>query len=246
MLMSTCTAYGSAILITSPNQLYSTDVLNWSQLGGDQAAVASNFFAYTTSLTGSTFVDTVSVKMASGAGRTLQAGTDWAAGNGFDNNDALLQTSSDGTRGSGPITLGLNGSFGVGAYIDTGDAVGQFTARIQAFTGINTVLLDTTVKSDLSGDPLFIGALDTKADITRLVLSLYVNGVVDNNIIIDKLLFQNQAGSPPPVIFNTPLAPPITLPAQVDPVPEPGAISLMLLGCLGLIYKGRNRFRKGC
>jgi len=241
--MSSCTAYGGAILVTSPNQLYSTDALTWSQLGGDQAAVASNFFAYTTSLTGSTFVDTVSVKMSAGTGRVLQAGTDWSAGNGFDDNDALLQSSADGTRGSGPITFGLNGSFGVGAYVDTGDAVGQFTARIQAFTGINTVLLDTRVTST-NGDPLFIGALDTKADITRLVLSLYVNGVADNNIIIDKLLFQNQAGSPPPVIVNLPLALPIFQPAAADPAPEPGAISLMLLGCLGLIYKGRNRFRK--
>jgi hypothetical protein len=245
MLMSGCAAYGSAVLITSPNQLLTTDVMNWSQLGGDQAAVASNFFAYTSSLTGSTFVDTVSVRMNGAAGgRQLQAGTDWAAGQGFDNNDALLQTSSTGTNGDGPITFGLNGSYGVGAYVDTGDAVGQFTARIQAFSGINTVLLDTKITSDNTGDPLFVGALDTKSDISRLVVSLFVNGVQDNNIVIDKLLFQNQAGSPLPVTL-TPLAP-ITQPAPVSAVPEPGAISLMLLGCLGLVYKGRNRFRKGC
>lgn len=245
VLLSSCTAYGGAILVTNPNQIYSTDVLNWSQLGADKTSVWSNFFAYTSSVDpSSSFVDTVSGRLTSGNGRVMQAGVDWTASGGIQANDALLQTSSTGTNGTGPLTLSMSGSYGVGAYIDS-DGVGAFTARIQAFSGLNSVL-DTTVTSS-NGDAIFLGVLDTKADITRVVYSLMSApvGFSTGDFVMDKILFQNSASAPlssPPITApsSAPLAP---ISTAADPAPEPGSIGLMIIGCVALGFKFRKRLR---
>src|SRR5436189_22631 len=81
---------------------------------------------------------------------------------------------------------------GIGAYIDAAGA-GAFTARIQVFTGLNSVLDSTLdVKSDDSGDPLFIGALSATSNISKVIFSLTkVTAGSPNDFILDKILFQN-------------------------------------------------------
>jgi hypothetical protein len=70
-------AYGSAILVTSPSQLSTTDVVLWSQLGSDQSYVSQMFFA------GSSLNESINGHLDNGAGTVLSAGTDWKTGGGI-------------------------------------------------------------------------------------------------------------------------------------------------------------------
>ena len=235
LLLSSCSIYASPILVTSASQLNMTDVLDWSQFGGDKTSIAQNFYGSTSSLTDSGNSISVSGKFANGSGTILSAGTDALSGPGIDNNDALLSTKTGGAQDG--ISLSFAGAYGAGGYLEL-PSLGQFTAHIQAFSGMNSVL-DMSVKSDLAGDPLFVGVLDTKADITRVVYSLVnlQNGLVSTgNFMMDKFYLQNTAQAPPlvlPQILVTPLA--------AVSNPEPGMISLMSLGCLAIGWKLRKR-----
>lgn len=238
LLLTGCSMYASPILVTSPSQLNMTDVLDWSQFGGDKTSLLqSNFYGSTSSLTGSSFSEMVSGKFTSGGGTILDAGIDAAQGTGMSANDALLSTNTGGKTDG--ISLGFAGTYGVGAYLEVPGA-GAFTARIQAYAGLNSVF-DMSVNGT-AGNDIFLGVLDTKSDITRVVYSLtsLVNGVPvtsGGNFIMDSLFFQNTSLAP------TVALPPLVVVVAPAATPEPGMMSLMGLGVAVLAWKFRKRSR---
>jgi hypothetical protein len=235
LLLSSCSIYASPILVTSPSQLNMTDVLDWSQFGGDKTALQQNFYASTTSMTDSGYSVSVAGKFANGTGSILSAGTDALSGAGIDSGDALLATNT-GNRPDG-ISLSFAGTYGAGAYLEL-PSLGQFTVRIQAFAGMNSVY-DMAVTST-GTDPLFVGVLDNKSDITRVVYSLVSmpgsTSSLTGNFMMDKFYLQNTSAAPTVVLPQI-----ITAPVTVADNPEPGMLSLMGLGCLAIGWKLRKR-----
>jgi hypothetical protein len=214
--------------VTSPDQLNSTDIVDWKQLGPNNTNVSQNFFAMTTPTTaGSTYTELVSGRLDAGFGKIKLASV---ANGSIDKNDTLLSTNDNG-----PVTLNFSQSWGIGTYIDAADG-GQFTARIQAYAGINSVL-DLTLSSNLAGDPIFMGVLDTQQELTSVTYSLTnVATGSQTNFILDKIMFQNTSQARAPIVF----APLVISQLSVDN-PEPGALSLMMLGFAALGWKLRSR-----
>jgi hypothetical protein len=234
--------YGSTFLVTNPSALNSTDVVNWGQFGGDLTSISQTLNA------GSTMNDSVSGQLASGNGTIVVAGTDAASGTGIAAGDTLLST-NDGTTTNvnAPLTLSTMPVYGEGAFIE-GTGPGQFTANIQAFAGVNSVL-DMSVTSDLAGDPIFIGVSDSSAEITSVVYSLTVgSGNTTGNFAMDSLFIQNRyvAPAPPPVVTDpVPPAPVFTptVPVTTDSTaPEPGMAPLLAGALLtfGFMLKKRR------
>ena len=217
-------AYGAPVLITSLGALSANDSVSLAQLGIDQTVLGSSFSATSAgslAITGS---------FANGAGSIISVvcpaspSCSWIpSGAGFNAGDSLIVT-SDGVGGStGPLTLGFSSLFGAGLEIQV-DVPGTFTARIQAFNGLNPLTGVLTESSNGSGDPLFIGVLDTLPDITGITIGLSSCGGFGcnvNDFAVDTLFLKTNA---------------------VSGVPEPSSAMLLALGLLALAgWRERKR-----
>jgi hypothetical protein len=215
-------AYGSVILVTSPSQLSTSDVVLWSQLGSDQTYVSQKF------LVRSTLNEGIGGYLETGPGAVMSAGTDWKTGAGIAANDALLSAADLSGNGGAPLDLSFMAPlYGGGAYIQAAGS-GPFTARIQAFVGMNSVL-DMTVKSDAAGDAIFLGLLDNVSEITKVTYSLMSApiGYSPGDFVLDKFFLQNQPFSGVPIV-------PVS-------APEPGTASILALSLLALGFKLKKR-----
>ncbi len=228
LLGASTSLYAGAVLVSNPNQMPSTvDVLTWNQLGADQSSVASTFLAYTAG--NATGNEPVVGHLANGKATLITAGTDWTASPGITDGESLLWTDA-GTGGSGPVTLSTMPISGLGSYIQA-DGGGQFTANIQAFAGVNSVL-DLSVTSDSAGDAVFLGVSDSAAEITRVVYSLTSApiGYSTNDFVLGQLYVQDP--------FLHVVAPPVlTVIPQANTAPEPGMAPLVGLA-LPLLFLG--------
>jgi hypothetical protein len=102
------------------------------------------------------------------------------------------------------------------------DLPGAFTAQVEAFNGA-TLLGTESLGSDAAGDPIFIGAQDTVADITSLVLSC-TGACSNNDFAVDTLRSLN--------------------PGVVTPTPEPASLLLLASALIGMGFsKSRRRVR---
>jgi hypothetical protein len=142
-----------------------------------------------------------------------------------------MLTGTASTQGA-PLTLNVSPVYGVGTYIQAATAAGdtgtQFTARIQAFAGVTSVLTES-VTSDLAGDAVFLGVSAATAEITRVIFSLTdaSGNVISGNFVLDKLYLENSLVVPPP---SDPVS-----------VPEPGMALLVSSGLLALVLGLRKR-----
>ena len=231
--------YGSTIyLVTNGTSGYSsieapaalsgsTNFVQWSQLG---SSVSQSFSAWSSE---NAFV---SGGLGSGTGKvvTACATCKFQSDNGIGSNDALVLTNSTSSQGA-PVTLNVSPEYGVGAYIQAasinGDTGAQFTARIQAFAGVTSVL-NTTVTSDLAGDAVFLGVSASVAEITRVIFTLTdANGnPTAGNYVLDSVYLQNAFV---PVV--------VAIPAADGNVPEPNMMSLVGSGLLALVFGLRKR-----
>jgi hypothetical protein len=154
-------------LVTSFAGVKPNDWTKWSQLGADQTAIAANFNA--TSAAG--------VKING----SLQGGNNggllavecppppapfpfpcsWTGGNNgaspFSPRDTLIWT-FDGSNYNAPLSLSFGRALDGAGLLIQAESPGQYTAQIEAFLGGKS-LGTFTEKSDVNGDPEFIGVL---------------------------------------------------------------------------------------
>ncbi|HEX3414774.1 MAG TPA: PEP-CTERM sorting domain-containing protein [Stellaceae bacterium] len=194
------------------------DSTSWAGLGADQTLLGKTFSAT------STAGNSISGSFAGNHGLVAVVGTSWPAGPGFNSGDRLVwafDNSVSVNAGSGPLTLGFGTAVlagGVEIQSDAAgitDAAGIFTAQVQAFNGA-TSLGTFALASDAAGDPIFLGARDTVADITSLafVLTTCRGAPCDiNDFAVDTLRSINPATSS---------------------APEPGTLALLGTSLLGL------------
>jgi hypothetical protein len=207
IVSATASFAGIVTLVTSPAP-WSNDSVTWGQLGADQSIIPNQFSA--TSMGG----DSINGKFGGTTGIVLTAGSSWTPLTGaFANGDMLIWSfDSNGNAGTGPVTLQFPVGFGAGAVIQP-DALGPFTAQVELFNGL--IPLGSVTLTSNTGDAIFIGALDTTAEVTSAVFSLTAAGTSPNNstnnlgdFALDTLFLENAVSSG---------------------APEPG--SLVLLGC---------------
>jgi len=208
------TAYGSVIKVTDPTTMPTTDFVQWGQLLNQGSQVSSYI---TTQSTTSDWVFGYlpaggSIVTAPTENSGVQAGDDLLAANG-----GSLQVT--------PVTP----IYGIGAYID-GDGVDPFTATIQVFTGVSSVLESVT---STDGDPIFLGASDgTSQAITRVIFSLTSGGAFE----LDSLYIQNTSTQQQQVQKLL-----ITQQQTQSGVPEPGTASLLGIALLTTGFTLRKR-----
>jgi hypothetical protein len=203
-----------------------TGFYNWSQLGVDQTVVSNNFTASASlgpTVTGS-FATSPNDGLVAVVCPPVSGSCSWTpSGTGFSANDSLLWAfdNSGGGSGTGSITLSFGSPVvGAGAWVEA-DTLGSYTARIEAFNG-STSLGFFTATSNSSGDPVFLGVLQSPAvfNITKIVFSLTscagCNGGAGDlgDFAIDSLL--------------------------INDTPEPGTMFLLAAGLAGIAWKARK------
>jgi hypothetical protein len=223
VLMLLATGSARAGVISLWNGSGSNDSTSWAGLGSDGTSIASPFTATSTggvAITGS---------FAGGTGLTsvscpASPSCSWTGG--FAAGDHLVWAFNNATgTGTGALTLSFGAAVLAGGLELQADAPGAFTAQVQAFDG-GSLLGTESLTSDTAGDPIFIGALDTVAEITSLSFDLTscAAGCDPHDFAVDTLLSEN--------------------PSTTPPVPEPASVLLFggALTALGLIRLGRPRF----
>jgi len=237
LICASSTLYGSAIVVTNPALVHTSDILDWAQLGSAGSLVYTNSYLLSS---GDAGTEMAGARLANGTGMIETAcasGCGFQANSGIAANDALLLT-TNGYSKSAPITLSVMPAYGLGTYLQeataTGDAGGQFTARIQAYAGVSSVL-DASVTSDAAGDAVFLGVSDTARELTKVIFSMTDSNGKATNFVLDTVYIQNTVA----------LAPPPLRPLIADGAPEPGVISLFGSGLLALAFGFRKRAARG-
>jgi len=156
--------------VTSRVALAGNDFVDWGQFGVEGTNVPSGSIA-----TSNSTAITATVTNAFGFSRYDQ-GSGWT-GN-FAPGDRLLysQNASDTTYVGGPVTIDFStGLFGAGAQIQR-NYYGGFVGSIEAFDSTNTFLGFFTLTGVSNGkadnSAIFLGVMDTTADIFRIVFNV--------------------------------------------------------------------------
>ncbi len=196
-------AFGAPILVTTAGALGANDSAAWGQLGGDLTTLGASFSAL------SVGGKAVSGAFGGGAGSVVSVvcpaapSCSWIpSGTGFSAGDSLIVTSNANGGATGPLSLSFPAVLGAGLEIQV-DQPGTYTAQILGFNGASQIA-SFTEASNGSGDPLFIGLLDTVADITKITVNLSVCGGLGcnvNDFAVDTLLLKQPVitgGTPEP------------------------------------------------
>ena len=207
------TTQADALLIWNGTSPAANDSTSWAGLGPDGTTIPSPFHA--TSTDGVAITGT----FAGGSGLTAVQGVSWTGG--FPAGDHLVWTFNNATNtGTAPLTLAFGTAVFAGGLEIQADLPGAFTAQVQAFDGATSLGIEN-LASDAAGDPIFIGAQDTTADITSLVFSC-TGACANNDFAVDTLLSINPQAPPPPT-------------------PEPGTLALLGSSLLGFAALRRRR-----
>jgi hypothetical protein len=224
--MACAPLFAGPVLVTTPGALGSNDSTSWAQLGGDQTVLTGPFTATSAQSVGVTGNFDISPTDNTGLVAVVcpaSPSCSWGPTSvGMIAGDTDLFAFDNGTNlGTGPIDLSLaTALLGAGAWLE-GDTLGAYTASIQAFNGSNSLGAALTETSDSAGDPIFIGILDSTADVTKVEFSLTDCAGCSNNgdFAIDTLLMTD----------------------AVSATPEPSTILLLGSGLAGLAWTRRRR-----
>jgi hypothetical protein len=197
-------AFASISFVTTPSGLGSNDSTNWSQEGPDQTELTSGFDA--TSSLGISLIGDFEGTAGDGLVAVVCPATpscSWTtSGTGMNAGDSdIWAFDNTSGLGTGPLSLAFGTDLlGAGAWIE-GDTNGQYTAEIQVYNGATLLFTSTAGEgtSDSSGDPVFLGVLDTTPEITSVVFSLTSCGGCSNlgDFAIDTLLMTDPASATP-------------------------------------------------
>jgi PEP-CTERM motif-containing protein len=212
VLFATASWADSVILVPSQAALAPNDSTTWGQLGPDGAIIPSGAMA--TSVAGNTI--TIAFGGLGGGTNGLTSvecpaapSCSWTGG--FTAGDTLIWA-FDGSNnsGSGPLTASFsNAVSGAGLALQS-DALGSFSGTVQVQFTDSSFSAVYTVLSDASGDPVFLGLVDTTgANIKSITFDIVGSGS-DHDFAADTLYSVNPAGvTPEPasfILFATGLA----------------------------------------
>ena len=188
-LAASCVTHAAPVLVTTTGALGANDSVNWTQLGAEGTIFGPSFSAISSNAV------TISGSLA-----------------GSDGCVAVVGGSTCGwSAGSGPMTLSFASMLGAGLWLQS-TAFGAFTAQIDAFNG-STFLGTFTEASNANGDGLFIGVLDTIADITKITVTLQGCAGASCDFAVNSLLLKETVSSA---------------------VPEPSSLMLVLASLLAV------------
>ena len=215
LIISGVSLSASPIFLTSVGSLGPNDQINWSQLG----SVGTNF----SSPASATSNDGLTVTVSNGDAFTIYQEANTWFGNFTDGDILLGQSLSDIGSTNDPLALSFGmGVYGAGFQVQA-EAYGSFTVQLAVYNTSN-ILLGSHTYTGVSngnddGSAIFVGALDTTADIGQVWLTLTSEG-----------------GSAPTTGFAVDTA------FVSDTLPEPGSVGLILSGlaCLTLFHRCRR------
>ena len=209
-------AHAAPILVTSPALLGQNDTIDWtSQLGPAHTVVNSP--ANVTSVGGLNATVT-----SDGGGPVLERLDETPPAGGGWNGNFAPGTELLWDQGIGPdITITFSQPvFGAGAQIQA-DFFGNFTAEITVYDTLGNVLgtftENGTSNANEDGSAIFIGALDTTADIGKIRFDLTAAFAFPNDFAIGPLALNDRV------------------------VPEPATLGLMGLALAGLGWSRRRK-----
>ena len=208
ILFATSSWADPVILVPSQAALAPNDSTIWGQLGPDAAVIPNG--AAATSVAGNTI--TIAFGGLGTSGLTsvqCPAAPSCSWFGGFAAGDTLIWA-FDGTNGSGPLTTSfLNAVSGAGLALQS-DAPGAFVGTVQVQFTDSTLSPLFAVPSDVSGDPVFLGLVDTTGANIKSISFDVVSSGSDHDFAADTLYSVNPAGvTPEPasfILFATGLA----------------------------------------
>lgn len=158
-------------LVNNPSDLHPNDFISWSQLGNSGSAIPGVFAA--TSGGGGTHVVGQFTDNSGGTVAEVCPAPrcNYASSPGFNPGEFLVWSEDVNGTGTAPLNLTFTAPVrGAGFYLQL-TAPGSFVAGFVAFSGTNIILTDVD-ESDNIGDPIFIGALDSAPDISRIFVDI--------------------------------------------------------------------------
>jgi hypothetical protein len=215
-LLTAAQAHAGIMLVTSPAALGPNDSIDWGQLGAANTGLSSPQAV----MSGGGLSAMVSTTDPAGLIRFDQTNNGSTWNGNFTVGDKLINNNS---LSYFPFTITFGSPvLGAGANIDL-DHFGPFTATIEAFDGntsLGTFTEDGNSTSNADGSAIFIGVLDTNAEITSIVFGI-----------------NNPPASAGDIAINT-----LQLVTAPTAVPEPASVALLGLGVASLAgYAWRRR-----
>jgi hypothetical protein len=190
--------------VASSAALGANDSLLWNQFGTNLTQIANPATGSTTNNIG------VTVSQATGAAYTIDITALSGVGPLLPIGERVYKTDGPGFGFSGgPVTVTFDqGILGFGTVYDAAYYTQGFSGTISAYDAGNNLLGSFPFSAPApppggTGSQLFIGVLDTTAEIRRVVIDGTAAASLPEDFILGKVLVKSTALAPPPVLAAT-------------------------------------------
>jgi hypothetical protein len=257
-LVATLVANADTIApVSSSSGFSSFDIANWQQthLGYYQPGTPPAVNGYFVEPSGDhapAASNTLTLTFGNGTttpGQVLQEGVinGWAGGSGiFDPLEFLVSTNNTNYDNTDSLKISFNSKIqGFGVEMQDQNLSKQFTATMTAYDQGGNVLGATTLQSDSTGDPIYLGLLDsTSANIKSIVISDTSTPSSNANFFLIGSGDVMESGSGVTGSTGSSTATGSTgssgPPINTGNVPEPGSVLLLAGGLGALVWKFRK------